>query len=85
MGGGAAGGRELDTTPTWAVALVCLVIVVISIILEKTIHKTSEVIFGNVVLDDSRFLYYNLSVLIMIESFFLFVMIVMTILLGLIA
>ncbi|KAH6799776.1 Seven transmembrane MLO family protein [Perilla frutescens var. hirtella] len=41
MGGG-GGGRELDTTPTWAVSLVCLVIVVISIILEKTIHKTAE-------------------------------------------
>ncbi|XP_047983885.1 MLO-like protein 9 [Salvia hispanica] len=41
MGGG-GGGRELDATPTWAVALVCLVIIVISIILEKTIHKTSH-------------------------------------------
>ncbi|XP_042012809.1 MLO-like protein 9 [Salvia splendens] len=41
MGGG-GGGRELDTTPTWAVALVTLVIIVILIILEKTIHKTSH-------------------------------------------
>ncbi|KAL1533398.1 MLO-like protein 9 [Salvia divinorum] len=42
MAGGGGGGRELDTTPTGAVALVCLVIIVISIILEKTIHKTSH-------------------------------------------
>ncbi|KAG8377240.1 hypothetical protein BUALT_Bualt08G0007700 [Buddleja alternifolia] len=32
------GGRELDQTPTWAVALVCGVIIIISIILEKFLH-----------------------------------------------
>lgn len=46
MGGGGGGGRELDMTPTWAVALVCLVIIVLSIILEKTIHKTASVILN---------------------------------------
>ncbi|KAL6578251.1 hypothetical protein OROMI_010579 [Orobanche minor] len=33
------GPRELDQTPTWAVSLVCSIIIVISILLEKTLHK----------------------------------------------
>ncbi|KAI3465470.1 hypothetical protein Pfo_022133 [Paulownia fortunei] len=42
-GGGEEGGtRELDQTPTWAVSLVCGVIIIISIILEKTLHKVGE-------------------------------------------
>ncbi|GMP81934.1 hypothetical protein CsSME_00036464 [Camellia sinensis var. sinensis] len=46
-GGGGGGdessaGRELDQTPTWAVALVCAVIVVISILLEKLLHGVGE-------------------------------------------
>lgn len=46
MGGGEGGGaaaRELDQTPTWAVAVVCAVIVVISIVLEKLLHAIGEV------------------------------------------
>ncbi|KAL1830976.1 hypothetical protein DCAR_0100934 [Daucus carota subsp. sativus] len=31
--------RELDRTPTWAVAAVCAVIIIISIALEKILHK----------------------------------------------
>ncbi|KAE8010766.1 hypothetical protein FH972_007102 [Carpinus fangiana] len=31
--------RELDKTPTWAVAGVCAVIIIISIVLEKVLHK----------------------------------------------
>ncbi|XP_007018110.2 PREDICTED: MLO-like protein 9 [Theobroma cacao] len=45
MGGGEGGGaaaRELDQTPTWAVAVVCAVIVVISIVLEKLLHAIGE-------------------------------------------
>uniref|UniRef100_A0A0E0KZ99 MLO-like protein n=1 Tax=Oryza punctata TaxID=4537 RepID=A0A0E0KZ99_ORYPU len=45
MGGGGGGGgntRELDQTPTWAVASVCGVIVLISILLEKGLHKIGE-------------------------------------------
>ncbi|KAK1693613.1 hypothetical protein QYE76_010310 [Lolium multiflorum] len=44
MGGGGGGGntRELDQTPTWAVASVCGVIVLISILLEKGLHKVGE-------------------------------------------
>lgn len=34
--------RELDQTPTWAVATVCAVIVLISIILEKVLHMVGE-------------------------------------------
>ena len=60
MGGG-GGGRELDTTPTWAVALVTLVIIVISIILEKTIHKTSHVFLK--LISSSWFLFCFLEVL----------------------
>ncbi|KAM0841594.1 hypothetical protein ACQ4PT_058908 [Festuca glaucescens] len=44
MGGGGGGGntRELDQTPTWAVASVCGVIVLISILLEKGLHRVGE-------------------------------------------
>ncbi|OIS97900.1 PREDICTED: MLO-like protein 9 [Nicotiana attenuata] len=43
MAGGAdPGARELDQTPTWAVALVCAVIVLISILLEKVLHAVGE-------------------------------------------
>lgn len=34
-----AGQRELNQTPTWAVAGVCAVIVIISLVLEKVLHK----------------------------------------------
>lgn len=35
---GAVGGRSLEETPTWAVAVVCFVLVAISIIIEYIIH-----------------------------------------------
>uniref|UniRef100_A0A5B6YRI5 MLO-like protein n=1 Tax=Davidia involucrata TaxID=16924 RepID=A0A5B6YRI5_DAVIN len=41
-GGENSSSRELDKTPTWAVALVCAVIVIISIILEKVLHLVGE-------------------------------------------
>ena len=31
--------RELDQTPTWAVSVVCAVIIIVSIVLEKVLHK----------------------------------------------
>ncbi len=31
--------RELDQTPTWAVSGVCAVIIIVSIVLEKVLHK----------------------------------------------
>ncbi|CAO2833703.1 unnamed protein product [Amaranthus hypochondriacus] len=34
--------RELDQTPTWAVASVCAIIIIISIILEKLLHHIGE-------------------------------------------
>ncbi|RRT66301.1 hypothetical protein B296_00040333, partial [Ensete ventricosum] len=40
----AGNSRELDQTPTWAVASVCAVIIVISIVLEKGLHRLGEVI-----------------------------------------
>lgn len=42
-GGGEAPGRQLDQTPTWAVGLVCAVIVVLSILLEKILHHFGDV------------------------------------------
>ncbi|XP_030498064.1 MLO-like protein 9 [Cannabis sativa] len=44
MGGGegSSAPRELDQTPTWAVASVCAVIIVISILLEKVLHMVGE-------------------------------------------
>ncbi|WOL09766.1 MLO-like protein 9 [Canna indica] len=41
-GGGLGNSRELDQTPTWAVAIVCAVIILISILLEKGIHHIGE-------------------------------------------
>ncbi|XP_015063323.1 MLO-like protein 8 [Solanum pennellii] len=38
-GGGDGTSRQLDQTPTWAVAGVCAVIILISIALEKILHK----------------------------------------------
>ncbi|VFQ90832.1 unnamed protein product [Cuscuta campestris] len=39
MSGGGESSRKIDQTPTWAVAVVCTAIIVISIALEKIIHK----------------------------------------------
>ncbi|KAL6645410.1 hypothetical protein ACP70R_017018 [Stipagrostis hirtigluma subsp. patula] len=39
MAGGGGGGRELPQTPTWAVALVCAVIVLLSVAMEHGLHK----------------------------------------------
>ncbi|KAF8042563.1 hypothetical protein BT93_A1024 [Corymbia citriodora subsp. variegata] len=41
MAGGSA-GRSLEQTPTWAVAVVCFVLVLISIIIEYIIHLIGE-------------------------------------------
>ncbi|KAH7513227.1 hypothetical protein FEM48_Zijuj12G0174200 [Ziziphus jujuba var. spinosa] len=38
MAGGASEGRSLEDTPTWAVAFVCFVLVLISIIIEHILH-----------------------------------------------
>ncbi|KAI3783267.1 hypothetical protein L1987_42344 [Smallanthus sonchifolius] len=38
----AGGGRGLDETATWSVALVCAVIVVLSIVLEKMLHHVGH-------------------------------------------
>ncbi|KAL2239461.1 UNVERIFIED_CONTAM: MLO-like protein 2 [Sesamum indicum] len=35
---GASGGRSLEDTPTWAVAVVCFVLVAVSIVIEHVIH-----------------------------------------------
>lgn len=34
--------RELDQTPTWAVAGICAIIIIISILLEKVLHKIGQ-------------------------------------------
>lgn len=49
-GGGEEGTRQLDQTPTWAVAGVCAVIILISIALEKIIHKLGTVSYIKITL-----------------------------------
>lgn len=39
--------RQLDETPTWAVASVCAVIVLMSILLELVLHRVGEVYEGD--------------------------------------
>ncbi|KAL0436455.1 UNVERIFIED_CONTAM: MLO-like protein 2 [Sesamum radiatum] len=39
---GASGGRSLEQTPTWAVAVVCFVLVAVSIVIEHVIHLIGE-------------------------------------------
>ncbi|KAF5470680.1 hypothetical protein F2P56_011177 [Juglans regia] len=39
---GASGGRSLEETPTWAVAVVCFILVLISIIIEHIIHLIAK-------------------------------------------
>lgn len=41
-GGESIKARELDQTPTWAVASVCAVIIILSIILEKVLHLVGQ-------------------------------------------
>lgn len=42
---GATGGRSLEQTPTWAVAVVCFVLVAVSIAIEYIIHLIGKVIY----------------------------------------
>ena len=42
-GGSESGERKLDQTPTWAVAGVCAVIILISFVLEKGLHRVGTV------------------------------------------
>ncbi|XP_054813846.1 MLO-like protein 6 [Prosopis cineraria] len=39
---GGSGGRNLEQTPTWAVAVVCFVLILISIIIEHIIHLIAK-------------------------------------------
>ncbi|XP_057782677.1 MLO-like protein 6 [Salvia miltiorrhiza] len=39
---GGSGGRSLEQTPTWAVAVVCFILVAISIVIEYIIHLIAE-------------------------------------------
>ncbi|KAL5778395.1 hypothetical protein ACOSP7_011321 [Xanthoceras sorbifolium] len=41
-GRGGDGARELDHTPTWAVSMVCFVIILLSILLEKVLHMLGK-------------------------------------------
>jgi mlo protein len=47
MAGGAPGERTLKETPTWAVAAVCAVFVIISVLIEHGIHKLEKVYMYN--------------------------------------
>ncbi|GFZ17924.1 seven transmembrane MLO family protein [Actinidia rufa] len=39
---GGGGGRSLEVTPTWAVAVVCFVLVAVSIVIEHIIHLIGQ-------------------------------------------
>lgn len=45
MAGGGAGERTLQETPTWAVAVVCAVFVIISFLIEHGIQSLGKVGF----------------------------------------
>lgn len=50
---GGGGGRDLPSTPTWAVALVCTIIVLLSVAMEHGLHKLGHVCsFSNMLLFD---------------------------------
>ena len=51
-GGDAPGARQLDQTPTWAVGLVCAVIVIFSILLEKILHYIGHVSLYSIAVTD---------------------------------
>lgn len=36
-------GRKVDQTATWAVAIVCAVIIIISLVWEKVLHRIGKV------------------------------------------
>jgi mlo protein len=42
-GGAAVGERSLKETPTWAVAVVCAVFIIISVLIEHGIHTLEKV------------------------------------------
>lgn len=42
-GGSTSSGRSLEQTPTWAVAVVCFVLVLVSIFIEQIIHFIGKV------------------------------------------
>lgn len=44
---GGGGGRTLEQTPTWAVAIVCFILVAISIVIEYIIHLIAKVCCSN--------------------------------------
>ncbi|KAM7253234.1 hypothetical protein ACFE04_025852 [Oxalis oulophora] len=56
-----ASARDLDQTPTWAVSVVCLVIIMISILLEKLIHLLAQT--------TQQFLDENSSILLLRKTF----------------
>lgn len=39
---GASAGRSLEQTPTWALATVCFVLIAISIVVERSLHKIEQ-------------------------------------------
>lgn len=47
--------RDLDRTPTWAVSGVCAVIIIISLVLEKVLHKVGTVNFSVTAIEQFTF------------------------------
>jgi hypothetical protein len=46
MAAGASGDRSFQETPTWAIAVVCAVFVIISLLIEHGIHSLGKVVFN---------------------------------------
>lgn len=46
MAAAAPGERSLQDTPTWALAVVCAVFVIISILIEHGIHSLGKVVIS---------------------------------------
>ncbi|XP_042506141.1 MLO-like protein 6 [Macadamia integrifolia] len=42
MAGGSSSGRSLEETPTWAVAVVCFILVLVSLIIEHILHLIGQ-------------------------------------------
>ena len=57
MAASAPGERTLKETPTWAVALVCAVFVIISVLIEHAIHSLGKVFLHSFSHSPSYFLF----------------------------
>ena len=65
----AGGGTTLEYTPTWVVALVCTVIVLISLIVERILHYTGKACIHYLLLVSSVMFSYVMLVMMWISNY----------------